>query len=1246
MSFTPIDPNSFQVPGRNSSSFRTSDIHTSVPLTQPESDPSIVMDIDNSTAIDTVRGLLSSDFTTSWASWLHLFASLLTDACNGVRTSILTSSLDRFRNLSTSEKTTLTSLKLALEAFESFFDDVQDDEDDWITCMGCVNTFQLPSLKDEWSVNLSECSGNVEEARRVIVDQAVAATHLHVQSWVDGERVSAQDTAINSLTSNHAPDISTLISDPCLVEWLRRLLEVMKHHFTETLISDASHTLPSSLIDRLDAERQAKFNTAEEDACADAKHLYKAELLRRQSAALSEASADFSAWMDSTLTPEFQAKKLASRAHAERELARFQTDLETEFAAKRQTVLAAANDDLATFQLVHAQVPEPHSSGDDLTLDKRARRAKRRADPISRPSRSVSCARSLSPSPSQKLDKTPTKADFQVGQVTVAPATPVAVVMPLVGPNNAKASVGTLGDADSGRTLTPGCPGTPPAAALLDTHVVFSPNVVMALAAPSGAACPSPAKPKRVNGTGVTPRAAQLSTLTDPAHRVSLVHHYQSVTPSPASPPAAVETAEDCMMCLLGSTITAALVPLKLSIEDISSHLRSIEDAQNWDGDDPMNFPPAGASDYCTPTMKLEDGDEERVDYHVASTLSHAEAEDEEMDEAREKLATQSQDEHPYFATIVMRACKDRPEDYADGQLQALASKVRDDWDDFCGHYSIPSYILPPSDIVDETFLKIVRIRLTQAQVFNDFRRANKAACGSTVSSAPEVSHFTGTWRGEAHLLRKDGTDLPHTPTPPPGERASLSTSVSSDGSKISGFTESSPPAMHHQGTSGVLDLSTPPLGDGHGWSVMGGKKGRSFASIAATTRPSAPPAGTPLLLSAAAAAHGFLTKPQLDSLTRAQVINAYNARFSPKLSLKVSKDTAVAAFLDKASCPAPPPQASPKPVTKTEFTLVYDTCAGDLAAPSGCHGDAASYIRTIQKHVQEAGMKQAELIGGHWTSQTLRNFVLTFNGSPSLDDVLRLQSTFARVLGPHYSIVPSQGYTCIVLNSVPTMRETLEAPLPLAMALHAELSCNKGLKDLILLGDPYWLTARHPNACHGSISIAFLDQDGSHLKDILRNLPFMFGNQTSKPRKYKACPLILQCDRCWMLGHTSLCCSCPKDTLVCPWCAGAHTKDEHHRKCQAVSKHMEVYCTCPVVCINCRHARKPAQGHSALSLLCPLRSKFRSPLVCAGDSSDEKKGVNATAPQAPSSPSPDVMMLTDGETPAPPLIVTPASSL
>jgi len=660
---------------------------------------------------------------------------------------------------------------------------------------------------------------------------------------------------------------------------------------------------------------------------------------------------------------------------------------------------------------------------------------------------------------------------------------------------------------------------------------------------------------------------------------------------------------------LLSLQIAASLAPIQSSVATIGACLRTLEDGGGTWGDDNNVSLGIGGYDkgygYDIPS-ELPPGGEEHVDYHVESAPSRAATEDAEMADARRRFESHdgNEDPHPYFEMVILAARNQSCNEIDPAHLSTLADVASEDWDDFTSVVGADRLRVPPSAAINDTFVHRTKIWLVKAQIEDDLKRALCAERGSP--APPAGPSYTGP-----HLRPVD-------PSVSAPARLSEPISISSAGTKISGFTESSPtPAPRTRPVRSALDLDTPPPGDGVGWSVMGGKQGRSFASIAAAAvaRPAAPPALPTLPPSLSAATSGFLTKPQLDSLTCEQVINAFNARFSPKLSLRVPKDRAVAAFLDRASRPAPGPLLAPCPITKTEFTLVYDTRAGDLSAPSGRRGDAASYIRAIQKHVKDAGTKQAELIGGRWTSQTSCNFVLTFNGNPSLDDVLRLRSTFARILGLHYSIIPSCGYTRVVLNSVPTMRKSLGAPLPSAADLCMELARNIGLKDLILLGDPYWLTARQPNSRHGSILVAFLDPDGSRLKDIMRNPPFMFGNRTTRPCKYEARPLISQCVRCWALGHDISRCPRPKDTLVCPICAGAHAKDEHHKKCQAVSKHTKVYCTCPIVCINCRQAWKPAKGHSALSLSCPLRSKFQSPIVRTGDSSDEKKkGVNATA--------------------------------
>ena len=1199
MSFPPFAPESFRPVGTAHSEFLPVEGHlTMLPLTVPEPDPDVVVGDDDSVAIDRVRALLDSDFSTSRASWIHLLMALVTDARNGLLTSVQTNSLSRFSNLSPSETLHLTSMKRSLESLDTFFADTQDDPDDWITCMGCATAFQLPVSKDDWDVYLSKCSGDITATCSLIVDEAVEAARLHVQAWADGQRVVAQDAAIQRLASDHSPDISELISDPRLIEWSRRLLEAMKLHFTETLVTEASSSLPTHLSDRLDAERQGKIDAARRDARAEAKRLYHAELTRLQSNALEEAARDFETWKSTTLIPEWQAKEASAKAEKLLELDAFKHGISIELEEHKENARLAAAKSLVLSK-----------------TESRSRRHERRADPT-RASRSVSRAHSPPPSPSHslKLDKTPTKADFQVScQTSSAPlCAPVSdhargragpsvaqevsepvlsthVTGPLVGPGIAKAPVGTRGDADSGLPLTPtSClPEALPAAAPPMLSSNDASDVVMAPAAPLGDACPSSARP--VPGPEIMPADPVSSS------KVSLVDRYQSATPSPASLPPPAETMEERLVRLLGLQITASLAPIQSSVADIGIRLRAVEEGTAWDNDDNASLGLGGYDkgyDYDIPT-ELPPGGEERVDYHVASAPSRADMEDAEMADARRRFESHdgNEDPHPYFDMVILAARNQSRHEIDPAHLATLADVAAEDWDDFCSVTQADRLRIPPIPIVNDAFVARTRMWLVKAQLEDDLKRALRSDRGSPVS--PGGPSFTGP--------NLQAARQPSQPQPDAPARLSEPVSVSSDNTKISGFTESSPTPTPTQPrpVRSALDLDTPPPGDGVGWMVMGGKRGRSFASIAAASaRPSAPSAPAALPPSATTAAHGFLTKPQLDSLTRVQVVHAYNARFSPKLSPRTPKERAVAAFLDKASRPAPSSTPAPRPITKTEFTLVYDTRAGDLSAPSGRRGDAASFVRAIQKHVKDAGTKQAELIGGRWTSQTSQNFVLTFNGNPSLDEVLRLRSIFARVLGPHYSIVPSRGYTRVVLNSIPTMRESLGAPLPSAAALRTELARNAGLKDLILLGEPYWLTARQPNSRHGSISVAFLDPDGSRLKDILRNPPFMFGNRTTRPRKYEARPLISQCERCWALGHESSRCPHPKDTVVCPICAGAHMKDEHHKKCQAVSKHTEVYCTCPIVCINCRWAHKPAKGHSALSLSCPLRSKFRSPIA------------------------------------------------
>lgn len=144
------------------------------------------------------------------------------------------------------------------------------------------------------------------------------------------------------------------------------------------------------------------------------------------------------------------------------------------------------------------------------------------------------------------------------------------------------------------------------------------------------------------------------------------------------------------------------------------------------------------------------------------------------------------------------------------------------------------------------------------------------------------------------------------------------------------------------------------------------------------------------------------------------------------------------------------------------------------------------------------------------------------------------------------------------------------------------------------------------PTARHGSISFAFLDIDGSRIREMLRQPPCLFGGFV-RPKRFISKPLIAQCGRCWRLGHTVGQCQKKADTVVCFICGGSHLGVDHQSKCTKVNQHDGLKCSCPVVCINCVAAHLPGKGHTAKDLLCPLRLKYRDPKSRTGMTSEEE---------------------------------------
>ena len=425
-------------------------------------------------------------------------------------------------------------------------------------------------------------------------------------------------------------------------------------------------------------------------------------------------------------------------------------------------------------------------------------------------------------------------------------------------------------------------------------------------------------------------------------------------------------------------------------------------------------------------------------------------------------------------------------------------------------------------------------------------------------------------------------------------------------------------PQTHKSRHQNALDLDTPPPPDETAnpnprWTTVPLSNTNLKKSFAAAA--SAPKASNPLPPSVVTVTTGSgISQDTLNTMTKAQVINAFNLRFGARVSGRhQTKEGVIEAYLAKAATstsaptkPAAPPK--PKAIQQTEFTVIRNPLVRGLARP---RADAPHVVRHLQTCLRQKFPKgtppPVELIGGRWSSQTSPNFVLTFSGQPSNADVIRVREVFIGYFGPGSTLAPQRGFAKIMLNRVPIVRNE-DGSLPSSSQLQEELGYNVSAANLTLLSTVDWWRPSEikDDAHHGSIMLAFLDEDGSRMSTFLKSAPWMYGERT-RPKKFVSLPLIRQCQCCWSLGHDATRCPRPKDLVLCFICGGQHKSDDHQFKCPRTSKHGELKCTCPPSCINCRRARLPAAGHLAIDVSCPLQKKYRTPTTRTGDSTDEE---------------------------------------
>ena len=390
--------------------------------------------------------------------------------------------------------------------------------------------------------------------------------------------------------------------------------------------------------------------------------------------------------------------------------------------------------------------------------------------------------------------------------------------------------------------------------------------------------------------------------------------------------------------------------------------------------------------------------------------------------------------------------------------------------------------------------------------------------------------------------------------------------------------------------------------------------KPRSFAAAAAAPRRTAPVTLSPIRT---ALRPGDLSLDQLTNLSRDQLLTAYESRFRlrvtsrnvSKLSLQVAYKRALES--EAALSTAPPSKPSnqrpkPRPVNTTEFTVTRDPSTVAIRGPQG---DASAIVRSLQTSIRQAfpGVNPPiHLLGGRWSSSLSSNFVLTFSGTPSNDDIKRYSAVLCSPFGPGATILPQRGYTRISINFVPILFDA-DGNRPSSDTLANEINSNATFNGVTCVSPPKWLRATFTDGqTHSSVVLSFLDPDGSHLRRITKNPVFMFG-AACEAKLFNSLPIIRQCDRCHRLGHSTERCRLPPTVTICALCGGRHAARNHPAFCKTRSNHTNLDCNCPVTCTNCIGARLPGKGHMSRDTTCPLRKKYRRDTNQTGASSEEE---------------------------------------
>jgi len=971
----------------------------------------------------------TSEATPSRELWLSTISEILAHLHNSIRrTHGADPCPNIFHDLSPSESDSFSLLARTISSLASFFDNrfenliadpTDPDVDTWEICLRCLEECQYPVNHAAWQSVLMSCAQNIHAAHRTIINDKLRSLTLETDQWIDDRRKQIRKAFIDAVTSD---DLSSLHdatnSDPHLDAWATRTLtsftDTAKQFIAQEVIAT---TVSPILIESLQAAK-AKVD-------AEGSEFLTAYIRDERAKAEATANRDALTFYNDTL----QSLKAEALERSGREIAEFKHGLKVKNEERKAALLSDFDKCAPKSSPASSSVPASvvHSSCRKTCVG--------RSNSVSRPSPgplrspSLSRSRSLAPSPDSAAP------GRSLDQLTPR-ASPVCDLPPTRA--NTEQPVLTLHAPPMDMSVGPPSNSFESAMMHVDTTTLTAFEYPCA---------PSAFEPQGPPNSQTVPLAT-----TQPDSSFS-----SSIDPNTSVIESLIRGMSEKFLAQLQESSFAA----QSQFSELSQRLQKLEQP-------PTPYSPSAvAAAWRPPTTSAPPGvapapygqivpDEDIPTWYYSDAHMGDEIVPQGLDTYLWDL---------YFHRLYLPPTH-TPTDFQCDYVLTLPGLFQT----FCSRFHIsPNHHLseynigPFWDFVDE-------YKDIEAQGRDPLYVESDALCGGPTGSPdqPErpVPHPLSTEQPPQASIR---LFPPRAPSLPP--IATLNVPSAPLCAPVSDHARGrARPSVAQEVAAPPADPPTvPPAPPPNAlWNVMGKGSGKpkSFAAAAAPRR-TAPAIVSPIQT---APRPGDLTTSQLQNMSRDQLLRAYESRFRltitscnvSKLALQQVYKRALESEAALSTAPAQPAKSTnsrprARPITTTEFTITHDPTTLALQGPQG---DPAAIVRSLQTSIRQAfpgGPPPFNLLGGRWSSQLSSNFVLTFSGQPSNDDIKCYSAVLCSPFGPGATILPQRGYTRVSINFVPITYND-QGNRPTSDILSREIEANAAFHSAVIVSPPKWL--------------------------------------------------------------------------------------------------------------------------------------------------------------------------------------------